>query len=76
MSRENKVWLVTLVIWGIGVGAIALLWNQRVFVSDLAESVFGFILYIVAFFYFLAVMPIRSFVERHFFKRREPDRGN
>lgn len=73
MSRDNKIWLVTFAIWIVGAGAIAFIWEQRVFVNDIAESVFGFALYIVAFFYFLAAMPIRSFVERHFFGPRDPD---
>jgi len=62
--HENKLaWPVTFLIWGAGFFVIYLLWGARVFVNDFAESIFGFALYIVAFFYFLAIGPIKGWVD-------------
>ena len=60
---EHKwVWPITFLIWGIGCGVIYLLWTTKLFANDTAESIFGFVLFIVAFFYFLAIGPIRDYV--------------
>jgi hypothetical protein len=61
--RERKAWAFTFVIWGIGVAVLWMLWSNRVFVNDIAEAIFGFILYVVAFFYLLALWPIYHLVD-------------
>lgn len=65
-NNDNKIWLFTFSIWGAGAAVIYFLWNTRVFVSDSAEGAFGFVLYIVAFFYFLALGPIRNVISGWF----------
>jgi len=60
-TRQQWVWPLTWLIWGGGI--IYFLWNSRIFVNEAAESTFGFVLYIVAFFYVLAMHPIRSWVD-------------
>ena len=67
MSRENKTWAVTFAIWAMGAAIIWALWDARVFVSDFVEDTFEFVLYVIAFFYFLALGPIRDFVEAQVF---------
>ena len=62
LNIEHKwVWPITFIIWGAGCGVIYLLWTTKLFANDTAESVFGFVLFIVAFFYFLAIGPIRDY---------------
>ena len=68
MTRTQMINFVTAAIWLAGAGIIYWLWYTRVFVSDTAESIFGFVLYGVAFFYVFAFFPIREFVENNFFR--------
>jgi hypothetical protein len=64
MSRDNKVWGITFFIWLIGCGFIYILdkWHFHI---ALIDTLYGFTIYIVAFFYFLALGPIREFIDRH-----------
>ena len=52
---SNFEQLVGIAIWCLGLIPIYYLWNTRIFVHDTMESLFGFALYIIAFFYFLAL---------------------
>lgn len=63
MSRENKVWLVTFALWGLSAVPLYLLWNYH-FPNDLIDQIWGFVLYVVAFAWFVLIMPIKAFVER------------
>jgi hypothetical protein len=71
MTREKKIWLITFTIWFAGCGVIYVLWENRIFVNDTAETVFGFILYFVALFYVVAIGWIRDWVAWHLFGGRE-----
>ena len=64
---ENKlVWPITFLIWGCGAAVIYFLWNINPFANDTADTAFGFVLYVVAFFYFFAIAPIRYWVSYKF----------
>ena len=68
MTRDRKVWTVALAIWLAGVAVLHVAWYSRLFVSDALETVWGLALYVVAFFYFLALWPIRDWVASHVFQ--------
>jgi hypothetical protein len=62
-NNDNLVWSISFLMWGVGGVSIYFLWNIRMFTHDTAESIFGFVLYVVAFFYVLALYPIKLRVE-------------
>lgn len=66
MSRENKIWLTTFTLWGLCAVPLYWLWNWH-FPNDLLDTIWGFVLYIVAFGFFVLILPIKVFVERHVF---------
>lgn len=68
MTRDNKIWLLTLTVWALGIIPIYWLWNLH-FANDLIDLIYGFILYIVAFCYFVLLGPISEFIRRHIFTR-------
>jgi hypothetical protein len=71
VTHANKCWAVTFAIWFAGVGVLWLIWNTRVFASEVAETIFGLILFLVGFLYFLALRPIRTWVGRNIFRNDE-----
>lgn len=71
MSIDNRYWLATFVIWGAGAVIIwfAWHWHPR---NQALDLVWGFILYLVAFFYVFTLGLLRAAVEHwhHRWQRR------
>jgi len=67
-SHDRMAWALAIAIWLVGAMALAVLWqwHPRSQVLDIAM---GFVLYVAAFFYFLALMPIRAWVARRLTRR-------
>jgi hypothetical protein len=63
MSRDTKKWVLAFGIWGVGILIIYQLWYTRVFVNEAVETAFGFVLYVIAFFYALALFPIAEWID-------------
>lgn len=59
MNRDHVAWLIALALWGLGAWVIYELWYTRVFVNDVAEQLFGVVLYLVAFFYIFALPVLK-----------------
>ncbi len=57
----------------MGAAVLYVLWYTRLFVSDTLETIWGFVLYLVAFFYFLALGPIRDWVASHLIREGKPE---
>jgi hypothetical protein len=60
---DNWAWGITFALWFAGMVPLTLLWNAHPFGAGTADEVYGFGLYLVAFFYFLALIPLRRRVE-------------
>ncbi len=62
--RDERRWIIAIVIWGFGCFILLLLWDtQKSIPSPLGDWI-AFAIYVVGFFYFLAIWPIRSWVDR------------
>jgi hypothetical protein len=60
-GHQSLVWFLTFVVWIAGVVPIYLLWNYHPS-PEWVDELLGFAVYLVAFFYILALLPIRSWV--------------
>ncbi|WP_404402885.1 hypothetical protein [Pelagibacterium halotolerans] len=69
MSKDGNIWAVTFAIWMVGVGILYVFWNFH-FPNDMVDLIWGGALYIIAFFYVLALGPIRDFVDYRVFRGR------
>ena len=56
-SRDNKIAFITIAIWIWGAIPIYLLWNFH-FKNEFLDSVWGLAIYLVAFSYFIVLVPI------------------
>jgi hypothetical protein len=63
ISRKNQIWLITFVLWLVGASFIYILWNFHIS-NDILDTLWGFLLYLVAFFYPLTLHPIHNAVYR------------
>jgi uncharacterized membrane protein YfcA len=63
VTVENKAWYIAIGIWLAGAAVLYWLWHSH-FANDVLDTIFGFVLYLIAFFYFLALFPIRERVAR------------
>ncbi len=55
-SATNLEQWVGILIWCLGIIPFYFLWNTRIFVHEWMEALFGFVLYVAAFFYGLALV--------------------
>ena len=60
-ARENWQFAVTFGIWLLGLLPLSWLWYLRL--SPVLEEVYGFAVYLIAFFYFVALGPIHAVVK-------------
>lgn len=70
MNRANAIWLATFAIWAAGIPVIYWLWNYH-FPNDLLDTIWGFVLYVVAFCYVFLIPPLHDFLELRL--RRPPE---
>ena len=61
-AKENWIWAITFAIWAAGIWPIEKLWYFQPFGNQGLNAVFGYAVYVAAFFYVFALIPIRKFV--------------
>ena len=64
--RDSWLWSATIAIWCLGLLPLYGLWYAHPFENNIAENLFELGVFLVACWYFLALGPIRSFLERFF----------
>ena len=64
--RQNIRLVITIAVWGVGASVVFLAWEwQKTIPGGLGEFL-AFIIYIVAFFYVFALVPIRIWIDHIF----------
>lgn len=63
MPRRKQIWLVSVVVWLAGAVGIYVLWSLH-FRNGSLDTIWGFIVYLLAFFYFVVFFPIYNAVSR------------
>ena len=59
---DSARWFLTFIVWLVGAGIIGLIWYGFRDLGGIVGGIGEFVSYIVAFFYFLALMPIRIWI--------------
>jgi membrane protein YdbS with pleckstrin-like domain len=69
-AMERNAWTIAIVIWLAGAAVLAVLWQWHP-KSELLDVLLGFVLYVVAFFYILALPVLRDTAARWLSRRSD-----
>jgi hypothetical protein len=65
-KKDQTRWMVTFVIWFLGLIPFKFLWEWRESISGGLGDLIEFVIFIIASFYFVALAPIRKYVGKLF----------
>lgn len=61
-QKESTIWLLTFLIWGIGLAGLLWLWELQKMVPGTLGEILAFAIYVVGFSYVFALIPIHQWL--------------